>query len=270
MQIPRVGVEHEHLLGRRADDARMAVTDVRHIVVGVEVATAGAGRRDTASSRARSSQAGGRRPRRWRPMTRRRGGERVLRRPAARTAGTPLRLVEPIAASRGSVRAIGAWLIARYGSSGRWRCWRAAMHTLAHSAQQHQSEQRRDLVVVERAPPGVAADNDGGASSGSGCRARRRRWRSPDRRWRRSGRDRRSQDASDIPRGDAAGTHQLGVVARWDRVLDSHRAAAAEGDSRSPSRARTRPARSVTLARSAGSAMQRPRPRMMHRRRAAR
>ena len=37
VQVARVRVKDEHLLGRGADDARMAVTDVRNVVVGIEV-----------------------------------------------------------------------------------------------------------------------------------------------------------------------------------------------------------------------------------------
>ena len=37
VEIARVRVEHEHLLGRRLHDARMTVADVRDVVVGVEV-----------------------------------------------------------------------------------------------------------------------------------------------------------------------------------------------------------------------------------------
>ena len=41
VQIARIGVKKRHLLGCRSDNFGMAVADVRHIVVGVEVASAG-------------------------------------------------------------------------------------------------------------------------------------------------------------------------------------------------------------------------------------
>ena len=41
MQVARVGVERAHLLLRGIDDARVAVADVRHVVVAVEIAAAG-------------------------------------------------------------------------------------------------------------------------------------------------------------------------------------------------------------------------------------
>jgi len=40
VQVPGVGVEDAHLVDRRLSHPRMTVADVRHVVVGVEVAAA--------------------------------------------------------------------------------------------------------------------------------------------------------------------------------------------------------------------------------------
>ena len=135
----------------------MAVADVRDVVVGVEILPAGLVVEvlHPAADDLDGLAVGDREVRADDPLA----APPAFPRRACRAArGTPPR-PPPDRARRapGSVGAIGPWLIPRYSSPGRCRCWRSATQTLVHSRRSTSPNSDVDLVVVERAMALVAA-----------------------------------------------------------------------------------------------------------------
>jgi hypothetical protein len=156
VQVPRIGVQHEHLLGRRLHDTRVAVTHVGHVVVCVQVSPSGVVvevLHPAAYDLDRLSICHGQ----VRPDDTAARLERFLRRLAAHLAKGRLHVVHVQRGERRKRPPDRALADTQIGVAGTLCLLPGGDTDTGAQAQQHQPEQRGELLVIERTDLLVAA-----------------------------------------------------------------------------------------------------------------